>query len=172
MRDRKLNRLRGFDYSATGAYFVTICVHGRECAFGSVIDGVMQVTQWGKIAENCWHDLPNHYLNGRLDAFVVMPNHVHGIVWIGEFIDGNDSAENGLKPFLTKSAPKRHGLPEIIRGFKTFSSRRINEISTNARFQWQKSYHDRIIRNDEELNKIRLYIIDNPGNWQDDEENI
>lgn len=183
MRNRKLNRLPNFDYSSPGAYFVTICVHGREHVLGSVIDGVMHLTPSGKIAASCWQDLPNHYLNCRLDEFVIMPNHVHGIVCINEPV-GNGLTGNGFKPFptetpITTTIKKLHGLPEIIRGFKTFSSRRINEIRCRDRFvtdphvfQWQKSYHDRIIRNEEELNRIRQYITENPANWQHDEENI
>ncbi len=97
-----------------------------------------------------------------------MPNHVHGIMHIVSGIDG--FVGNGFKPFPT-TADIYHGLPEIIRGFKTFSSRHINQSNPVNRFQWQKSYHDRIIRNDSELNRIREYINNNPVNWETDQEN-
>jgi REP element-mobilizing transposase RayT len=86
-----------------------------------------------------------------------MPDHFHGIVWI-------NPVGNGLKPFPTGKT--NHGLPEIIRGFKTFSSRRINEINHHEKFQWQKSYYDHVIRNDESLQKIREYIQNNPVKWE------
>ncbi len=153
MHERKLNRFRGYDYSTPGAYFVTICVKGRKSVFGDILNDIMQINRNGEIVTNCWHDLLNHYHNIKLDQFVIMPNHVHGIIHI---IDNpGNIVGNGLKPFPTGiPAIKHHGLPEIIRGFKTFSSRRINELKPEKRFQWQKSYHDRIIRDKEELNRI------------------
>jgi REP element-mobilizing transposase RayT len=213
MRERKRQRMEGYDYSTPGAYFVTICVHDRHNVFGVVrvatgsqpfLDQpnpprpIMKLNESGKIAENCWLDLPNHYPNCRLDQFVIMPNHVHGIVWV---VGQNVFADtfvigNGLKPFptvntktafpplnpfpatkmaihnsLDNTPVKMHGLPEMMRGFKTFSSRRINELNPGFRFQWQKSYHDRIIRNEDELDRIRKYIIQNPANWLKDREN-
>jgi REP element-mobilizing transposase RayT len=169
MRERKQIRLSGFDYSTPGAYFVTICVHNRDCVLGRITDGKMDLNQFGKIVLDCWNDLPNHYCNCRLGEFVVMPDHVHGIVCI---------VGNGLKPFPTiangtsvvpdgskPSAEKWHGLPEIMRGLKTFSSRRINESHPGDRFQWQKSYHDHIIRNEDELWRIGRYIRQNPQKW-------
>jgi len=83
MKERKKQRLLGFDYSTPGAYFVTICVQGIECRFGEVVDGSMALSEDGVTAQHCWLDLPNHYVNCRLDEFVIMPNHVHAIVIIG-----------------------------------------------------------------------------------------
>ena len=92
-----------------------------------------------------------------------MPNHIHGIINIIEINVGN-----GLKPFPTK----KYSLSEIMRGFKTFSSRRINEQQNDFHFQWQKSFYDRIIRDEDELNRIRKYIVDNPPNWEADRSNL
>ncbi|MEE9914146.1 MAG: transposase [Deltaproteobacteria bacterium] len=159
MNNRKKQRLPEFDYSAPGAYFVTICVQGMQCCLGNVTDGNMILNDSGVIVQNSWLDLPNHYSNCNLDEFVVMPNHVHGILNIADISSAN--VGNGFKPF-----PTQHGLPEIIRGFKTFSSRRINEINTELPFHWQKSYYDRVVRDEKELQLIREYIVNNPLRWE------
>jgi REP element-mobilizing transposase RayT len=160
-RERKGNRLRNYDYSQPGHYFVTICVHpgfkGRN-VFGIINNGKMELNKNGEILNHVWQNLPNHYYNCLLDEYIIMPDHFHGIV---EIITDDDNVGNGLKPFPTV---KHHGLPEFIRGFKTFSSRGINAINNGNTFRWQKSYHDRIIRNDESLYHIRKYIINNPIN--------
>ena len=159
----KSTRLKHFDYSSNGAYFVTICTKNRECVFGNVINGEMKLSDRGKIVEQCWDDLPNHYLNCILDTFVIMPNHVHGIIII------DNPVEAGFKPASTNK--KHHGLFEIIRAFKTFSSRKINQIQKSFYFRWQRDYYEHVIRNDEELNRVREYIINNPVQWELDNEN-
>ena len=133
--------------------------------------------------ENCWNDLPNHYPNLKLDQFVVMPNHVHGII----IIENNNNTigyqdvpvETGLKPVSTGTPgtpgtpdipDKTHGLFEFIRALKTFSARRINEYrQTPGTSVWQTRFHDHIIRDENDLNRIRKYIIENPSNWKTDE---
>jgi REP element-mobilizing transposase RayT len=156
--------LKSYDYSQDGYYFVTICAENRKEWFGKVEKGEMILNQYGKIANQCWDDLPNHYLNCSLDSFVVMLNHIHGIIVI---INKDVTiVGNGLKPFPT------HGLSEMIRGFKTFSSRKINEeIKNDNKFQWQKSFYDHVIRNETELYRIRDYIKNNPLKWDLDREN-
>ena len=164
MRERKRIRLKRYDYSQDGYYFVTICAENREEWFGKVEKGEMILNQYGKIANQCWDDLPNHYLNCSLDSFVVMMNHIHGIIVI--LNKDVTIVGNGLKPFPT------HGLSEMIRGFKTFSSRKINEeIKNDNKFQWQKSFYDHVIRNETELYRIRDYIKNNPLKWDLDREN-
>jgi REP element-mobilizing transposase RayT len=180
IKNRKLNRLTGFDYSNEGYYFVTICVKDKTEWFGEIKDGRMKLNEYGKIVLRCWNDLINHYMNTKLDEFIIMPNHLHGILSI---------VGNGLKPFRTLSHPFRtlshpfrtllrafrtnHGLSEIMRGLKTFSSRRINEtINDGIKFQWQKSFYDHIIRNEQDLTRVREYIVNNPLKWEEDEENI
>ena len=208
MKKRKPNRKRHFDYSSPGFYFVTLCVKKRRPAFGRVDDGNMILSDAGKIADECWNDLPAHYRNCRLDYYVIMPDHCHGIVEIADNVSISGPiavpvsvvgtvrtgvVRTGLKPVLTISAGtttqvpaipagttgtvptgdtdvKSHGLPEIMRGFKTFSSRKIHE-KTNIDFHWQKSYHDRIIRNERELKNIRRYIENNVFLWQLNEDN-
>ena len=162
MRERKPNRLKDYDYSQDGYYFVTVCAQNREEWFGKVEKGEMILNQYGKIVNPCWDDLPNHYLNCLLDMFVIMPNHVHGII----VINNDETVENGFKPFPT------HGLSEMIRGFKTFSSRKINEeIKSDKKFQRQKSFYDHAIRNEKSLHNLRHYITFISLKWELDIEN-
>ena len=158
---RRSIRLHGYDYSRAGAYFVTVCTQNRVCLFGDVVDGSMRLSDAGRIIQTIWDDLPNYYLNIELDEFVIMPNHVHGIIVI--------AVGAGLKPAPTK----RHGLPEILRALKTFSARRINEMrNTPGAPVWQRNYYEHIIRDGESLNKIREYIMNNPMQWAFDRENL
>ncbi len=160
---RRSIRLKEYDYSQPGAYFITICTKNRECLFGEIVDGGMELNDLCKIVVECWEDLPNHYPYIELDTFVIMPNHIHGI------IVRYDDVGAGLKPAPTK---KRHGLHEIIRALKTFSSRRINLIrNTVGTPVWQRNYYEHIIRNEKSLFEIRQYIINNALLWADDEEN-
>jgi len=166
--NRKRNRMAGFDYATPGFYFVTICTKGMLEYFGCVQNAKMELNDAGRIVQECWLDLPNHYNNCRLHAFIIMPNHIHGIIEIV----GNGfkpfqnklttNKRNGLKPFPT------YGLSEIVRGFKTFSSKYINQKSKH-KFTWQKSFYDHIIRNDDELNRISDYIKKNPLLWKREE---
>lgn len=156
-------RLKGFDYAQVGAYFITVCTYQRECLLGNVIDGAMILDFPGEQVFEAWHGLPDHYPHVRLDAFVIMPNHVHGIVVLS-----GDRVAAGLKP----AATKRHALPEVVRGFKTFSSRRTNAWrQTAGTHVWQRNYHEHVIRSERELDKIRQYIATNPLRWALDREN-
>jgi REP element-mobilizing transposase RayT len=134
--------------------------------FGDVNDGVMHTNGYGEIVAACWDDLPNHYSHVELDAFVVMPNHVHGIINLLHQAD----VGAGFKPAPTPRL--RHGLPEIVRAFKTFSSRRINQ---NRKTQgvpiWQRNYYEQVIRNERDLDQIRSYIVHNPAKWPEDRDN-
>ena len=153
---RKSSRLKEYDYSNSAYYFITICIHDKEYYFGNVHKEKMILNQYGIIAEECWKDLPSHYSNCELDYYVIMPNHVHGILVIDNY--------NYDKATLPQS--KIHGITEIIRGYKTFSSKIINLLPDQEKaFRWQKSYYDRIIRNEKELHQIRKYIEQNPLRW-------
>jgi putative transposase len=173
---RRSIRLKGYDYTQAGAYFITICTHGRECLFGEVVDGEMRLNTLGEIVHRTWSDLPNHVVRIVLDEFVVMPNHIHGIIMVGDqSVVGAGSVGAGSVGAGSEPAPtttKRHGLPEIIRQFKTFSARRINEHRGTAGTPvWQRNYYEHIIRDEESLNRIREYIANNPLQWELDREN-
>ncbi len=167
-------RLKDYDYSQPGGYYVTICVQDRQCLFGEVVNLEMQVNQFGKIVKECWEEIPKKYRNVEKDVFVVMPNHVHGIIIVNdsEMNDDNVGAIHEL-PLQTNYMVQRRRmlLPKIIGRFKMNSAKRINEIRNSAGASlWQRSYYEHIIRNDEELNRIREYIINNPARWLQDEE--
>ena len=123
----------------------------------------MRVNGWGKIVQAAWEDLLRHYSNIDQDAFVIMPNHVHGIIL---------TVGAGFKPASTGPA-NIHGLSEMVRAFKTFSARRINEQRhTPGLTVWQRNYYEHVIRNDESLKRIREYIVNNPLQWALDRENL
>ncbi len=162
---RRSIRLHGYDYSRPGMYFVTICAHEKEHVFGEIVDGEMNSNECGLIVTQCWRDLPRHYPHAQTDSFVLMPNHVHGIIAILE------AAPRGRRGGFTN--PPLHSLSEIVRGFKTYSARRANELrGTSSHPLWQRNYYEHIIRNDDELNKIREYIQTNPLRWASDPENV
>ena len=163
--NRRSIRLQDYDYAGEDAYFLTTCTQNRECLFGEVMDGESRLHEFGEIVYATWNDLSNHYLNLELDAVVVMPNHVHGIIFITE-----NAGRAGLKPAPTLA--ERLSLTEIVRAFKTFSARRINKNrGTPGTTVWQRSFYEHIIRNEESLNRIREYIHDNPFHWGSDREN-
>ena len=164
---RRAIRLRGYDYTQQGAYFVTICTWGRLCALGDVVDSEMVLSDAGQLAQAAWQALPQHYPGVRLDAWVIMPNHVHGII----VLEAGQRA--GLKPAPTRLSPDpKPALSELVRAFKTFSARRINTArNTVGSPFWQRNYYEHVIRDDATLNRIRQHIVDNPANWHEDPEN-
>lgn len=149
--DRGSIRLPRYDYTQPGAYFVTICVAGRRCIFGEIVDGVMRPNKNGLIVAGQWAGLPRHYPNALLDEFVLMPNHVHGIICLSDSLHSSVGA--GFKPALASpNSNQRHGLPEIIRGFKTFSSRGINQLrGTIGAPVWQRNYYEHVVRGEYDL---------------------
>ena len=150
---RRSIRLPGYDYSHAGAYYVTIVSHGRECLFGQVAGGEMKLSQFGKIVQYTWLDLPKHYPHVELDAFCIMPNHVHAMIILND--DGG------------------HALSEIVRALKTFSARRINALRNTVGVPvWQRNYYEHIIRDNQEYLAKCGYIQNNPLNWDQDAECI
>ena len=128
----------------------------------------MQLNEYGRIVEWTWRDLPNHGANVQLDAFVIMPNHVHGIIVITDVVVGG-VVEAGSEPAPTT---KQHALPEIVRQLKTFSARRINrQRGISGVSVWQRNYYEHIIRNAHEMQRIRAYIHNNPTKWALDRDN-
>ncbi len=152
LHHRRSIRLREYDYSQAGAYFITICTHDRSSIFGEIIDGQMIDNQLGDIVRSRWQKLSKCYQNVELDASILMPNHLHGIIVL----------HNTPSEFATP-------ISEIIRGFKTFSARQINKICDRKGIPlWQRNYYKRIIRTEYELTNVRNYIINNPTNWHTD----
>jgi putative transposase len=166
-------RLSGYDYSQLGAYFVTMCTKDRHPLFGAIENGMMRLTEAGEIAAECWKRIPEHFSNTKLDEFIVMPDHLHGIIVVtGQtksmtgFVPGGAIQES---PRLDRDDPvwrRRMLLPKIIGRFKQNSAKQINILrGTPGIPVWQRGYHDRIIRDAESLSIIRRYIIANPRHW-------
>ncbi|MBF8296081.1 MAG: transposase [Bacteroidetes bacterium] len=164
-KQRKRLRLKEYDYSQPGAYFVTICTKDREERFGEIVDGEMRANNSAAVVWSCWNDLPNHYPNVELDAFVIMPNHVHGIIMV---LDEQIVGATPASPLQRK----RHRLGDIVGSFKSAVTKRANEIRGTAGSPlWQRGYYDHIIRDDRSLTRIREYIAHNPQRWASDKEN-
>lgn len=159
-------RLKDWDYARSGCYYVTICTQGKKCDFGKIIEDKMNLNRIGKIAKQYWLEIPKHFPNTSLDEFVVIPNHIHGIIIINK--NGNDYVETPKLGVSTKHW-EPHSLAVIINQYKRICT--INIHKQFPLFAWQSRYYDRIVRNDEELNRIREYIIFNPLKWSLDQEN-
>ena len=175
---RRSIRLQNYDYTMPGAYFVTICTRERACLFGVIRDGEMWLNDAGRAVEASWNKLPARYPNISLDGFVIMPNHVHGIIVVGAPLVGalvamcGDGATG--KRATTRVAPT---VGEIMGAFKSITTdeyirgvKSASWPSFNVRL-WQRNYYEHIIRDDESLNRIRQYISDNPSHWAFDREN-
>ncbi len=168
-------RLRDFDYSGDGAYFVTVCVEGRRCLLSEVVDGGVALTALGQMVAATWHAVADHFSCVELGPFVVMPNHFHGIVWIAR--ESGGEASKGLA--LTNVLPSSDGgvvgpptLGQIIGWFKYESAKRINSTrGTPGLRLWQRNYYDHIVRTEDGLYAIAQYIEGNPGSWRRDEMN-
>ncbi len=151
MKHRKSPRLQGYDYSQSGAYFVTICTHQRQYIFGTIQDGNMILNDYGNIATERWYAIPDHYPDLELDAFIVMPNHVHGIICL-------DAEGTNFKTVLGR----------VINAYKGAVTAGIRKLELSQVIVWQGRYHDHIIRNEDSLNQIRQYVISNPQLWYED----
>jgi len=178
---RRSIRLRGFDYSRTGVYFVTICAQKGTSVFGSVVGGKVRLNAGGRTAVNCWLEIATHFPNVTLDEFIVMPNHLHGILAINGIRSAIGVGAQHAAPLpLTRHTsvghhasrgPARAGvapgsLGAIVRSFKSATTKRINEIrQTPGEAVWQRNDYDRIIRNDGELERARGYVRLNPVRW-------
>ena len=167
---RKSIRLQGYDYSQAGAYFITVCTHSRAPLFGEIVDGVMVLNTAGQIVEKCWCAIPEHFPQVTLDEFVVMPNHVHGIITVGV---NNVVGANDYLPQPSKKTPRplQHGtsrtIGSMVRGFKIGVTRWFR-ANTDIHAVWQRNYYEHIIRNEDAYLKIAEYIQTNPQRWETD----
>jgi putative transposase len=186
IRQRKSIRLKEYDYSQPGEYFVTICTYNHECLLGEIVNGEMQLSQMGAIVSQCLVETPKYFPNVELDEFVVMPNHVHAIIVITERRDLINQIP--IKPKVTNEIPSnpdvmnhvptewmmmknpKQVLGKIIRNFKACAAKG-NHDAGFLNFRWQSKYYDRIIRDEKELNNIRDYIANNVFQWSLDKDN-
>lgn len=155
MRDRKLNRKQGYNYQRDGCYFITSCVQNMHCCLGEVINSQMHLNAFGKIAEQQWAWLTGQYPYIRSHAFIVMPNHIHGILEI--------NASPAEHPWTGKIK----SISQLMGAYKTTTSKKIH-MAGFLQFAWKRSFHDHIIRTPDAFERIRNYILHNPANWQKD----
>ncbi len=168
-------RLKGYDYTSEGAYFITIVTQGCECLFGEIVDGKMILNETGKMILKWWHKLPNKLPNVTLGAFVIMPNHFHGIIFITDERRGEGlSPRNNPNKLGGETPPLRKPtLGQIVGYFKYQSTKEMNMIENTGTIAklWQRNYYEHIVRNEKELQQKTDYILCNPFHWTDDEEN-
>ncbi len=178
-RNRKTIRLKGYDYCQPGAYFVTIISWRRECVFTVVEGGENRLNSIGKVIESVLHKVSHNFRLARVEAFVIMPNHIHAIIVIDESEEKmahppeangkNDLSENDNKK-KRMNGPAPNSLGAIIGQLKSRSTKRIWKLTgMNQRPIWQRGYYEHIVRNEESMEKIYLYIAGNPANWSEDE---
>jgi putative transposase len=181
---RRSIRLNSYDYSSPGAYFITICAHRKRCVFGEIVDGRMHRNDCGDIVQEEWFRSATIRKEIQFDAWVVMPNHVHGIVMITPPVGAH-----GQMPAFAIAPPKTgphdhaplqgrlprrrpRSLGTFVGGFKSAVRSRINKMrGTIGLPVWQSNYYEHVIRNEDDLNQIREYILTNPMRWADDREN-
>jgi putative transposase len=161
-KDRKQFRLPHYNYASTNLYFVTICSRNRECLFGEVIEGKMILSEMGRCVEDSLLMIPVVTDYATIDEFVVMPNHVHGIIYI-------ENADEPREIVKIEFQVRKRSLSNVVRNFKsavTTKNRALHNDSDSI--VWQRKFYDRIIRNEGELNNIRNYILNNPLKWQEE----
>ncbi|PIS15037.1 hypothetical protein COT63_02080 [Candidatus Shapirobacteria bacterium CG09_land_8_20_14_0_10_38_17] len=190
--NRKRIRLKEYDYSLPGYYFVTICTQNRQYLFGNIVNEKMALNEMGKIINQYWQKLPEKFNNVLLDEYIIMPNHLHGIIHIVGAGFSRPTETGFSRPTETRFSRPKISLEQIIAWFKYQSTKRINHVSnwsgkfinngredrapTNKKQifkkNWQRNYYEHIIRDEEELNKIREYIVLNPHKWPEDKNNL
>lgn len=168
--NRKSIRLKGYDYSKPGYYFLTICTEDKKCIFGKINNGEMILNEFGKIVENEWKKTKEIRSDIEIDDYVIMPNHFHAIIIINDTVGAIHElpvpTEELPLPMTTRQR-RNMTLPKIIGRFKMLTAKQINEIRKTSGIKfWQRNYYEHIIRNDEELKNIREYIQNNPLKWE------
>jgi REP element-mobilizing transposase RayT len=168
---RRSIRLKGYDYAQAGLYFITFCCQDRAFLFGEIENGRMKLNDKGKIANDCWMEIPNHFPNVALHEHIVMPNHIHGIIELvgsENFPPDKNVANvvNGANDYSTLRSPSKT-IGSIVSGFKIGVSKRFRQ-NTDITIVWQRNYHEHIIRNEQSYQTISEYIINNPAKWADD----
>ena len=168
-------RLQSWDYSCNGVYFITICSKDKIPCFGQIINGSMQLSHIGVLADVFWHEIRHHTQNIELDKFVVMPNHIHGILIINKPVetlhatslpDEEQADLNGKNKTMSAISPKENSISTVIRSYKSAVSKHSRRLGYE--FEWQSRFYDHIIRNEESLNNIQQYVINNPKSWETD----
>lgn len=169
---RRSVRLTEYDYSQVGAYFLTVCTHQNQCVLGDIVDQKMRLNDIGQQVLTCWRAIPGYWPNVELDEFVIMPNHLHGIIVITESaLENPDTTHIGVNHYSPSNqhSPKRPAgtsktVGSILRGFKTGVTKWMRMQNTSGSV-WQRNYYEHIIRDESELFRIRKYVVENPASW-------
>jgi putative transposase len=179
---RRTIRVPGYDYTQGGAYFTTICARNRECLWGQVTNGMVQLNETGRLVESVWLQTATVRPEIELDAYVVMPNHFHAIFFIHESpgvgrathrVAPTNNHSSGADKSHRPAGPKPRSVGAIIAQFKSLVSKRLNLTQKNlAGPVWQRNYYEHVIRDEASLNRIREYIATNPQRWDLDRENL
>jgi REP element-mobilizing transposase RayT len=178
-KQQKQYRHKNYDYSQNGFYFVTICAKDHQMFFGNIMKSgneynpvyKMDLSEIGKAAEKYWLEIPKHFPFVNLDEYIIMPNHIHGII---EIVCRNEALPRsyaGEHPKMSKISPKSGSVSAIVGSFKSIVTKTVNQKYPENNFSWQPRFHDRIIRNKKELNELRKYICDNIAKWNLDKDN-
>lgn len=172
---RRSMRLKGYDYAQAGAYFITVCAHNRKCLFGEIVDGKMALNDCGDTVALCWREISNHFPHVELDEFIVMPNHLHGILIINNTVGAKNFSPLQISITTSIQLQRYPGgtsktIGSVIRGFKIGVTKWFRNKMDMGNI-WQRNYYEHVIRNDAELNRIRQYIVENPLKWDTDPEN-
>jgi REP element-mobilizing transposase RayT len=163
-RHRRSIRLKGYDYTSAGTYFVTLCTWQRHCLFGDVVDGEICLNSCGELVHREWLKTAAVRNNVAIDEFIVMPNHLHGILVIHD--------ARATQRVAPTSGPPFGSIGAIIGQFKSVVSKRLNHLRSNPGGPiWQRNYYERVIRGDKELTALRQYILNNPSQWNTDKNN-
>lgn len=162
-------RLKEFDYSQAGSYFITICTFNRACLFGEVYLDNMNLNQLGEIVSREWKRTEELRKNVVMDAFIVMPNHLHGIISIVEGSESHTETASSAEAF---GKPTSNSIPTIVRLFKASTTTQINSsLNMKDKPVWQRNYYEHVIRGERDLEQIREYITYNASKWDSDNEN-
>jgi len=172
---RKSVRLKSFDYSTAGAYFLTVCTRDRKPMLGDIRNGETVANDVGALIVRCWEEIPAHFPDAVCDQFALMPNHLHGILFL---FSGDDDpvvqARHALPLHMAEAfgKPVAASIPTIIRSFKAAATREARNLTGQPQLRlWHRGYHEHVIRDGADLDAIRRYIVENPAKWESDEEN-
>ena len=176
-KHRRSIRLPDYDYTTPGAYSVTICTLNGKCMFGEINNGKMRLSEFGKIVQEEWERSSVIRNEIEMDAFVVMPNHIHGIIFILDINTNSNVGATGRSPLRRPKSKHKYGpapksLGAFVAGFKSIVTKRINIIrGTPGTSVWQRGYYEHVARSDLDLKNIREYTVNNPARWDFDKEN-
>jgi REP element-mobilizing transposase RayT len=166
-KDRRSIRLENYDYTQPGMYFVTVCAKNKRNPFGGINNLIIKPNRIGKIVKECWVATTEHFPYAGLDEWTLMPNHIHGIIEIKEC-----RGKACLAPTPAFGKPPAHALSSIAGSFKSAASKKVNQVQKRTGVSiWQRNYYEHVIRDEEDLFRIREYIINNPEQWELDREN-